>query len=391
MAGARRRPVESQVSTRGVALATVQQGCLALADITGYTQYLAGVELEHSQDVLADLMSTVVNQMRGLLHLAKLEGDAVFCYEHAGEADGSTLLAMIESCYFAFAKRLQLIDRHTTCECNACRLIPRLNLKFAVHQGQFVIHEVAGSRELVGRDVIVAHRLLKNSVSKQMGLRGYALLTEACVQRFGFDPAVLSMTAHTEAYEDVGEIAGYVLNLEERWQEEQRRRAVYIAPGQGYAISEFDLTGPPPIVWDYLTSPAKRVLWQPDTLRVEETHAQGVRGVGTVNHCVHGGFTVEEEYLDWKPFQYYSDHSTTPMGSARFTTELTPLGPDRTRVTIRMQPDVPPDASPDMMQMFEQTMLPMLRHTMHVSAESLAKLLAGVKAEAQERSESLAE
>jgi hypothetical protein len=35
---------------------SVRQGCLALADIGGYTAYLAGVELEHSHDILADLL-----------------------------------------------------------------------------------------------------------------------------------------------------------------------------------------------------------------------------------------------------------------------------------------------------------------------------------------------
>lgn len=44
----------------------VERGCLAIGDITGYTKYLAGVELEHSQDVLADLMGVVVGQMRGV-------------------------------------------------------------------------------------------------------------------------------------------------------------------------------------------------------------------------------------------------------------------------------------------------------------------------------------
>jgi len=67
-------------------MATVERGCLVIADIAGYTKYLAGVELEHSQDVLADLINTVVSQMRGLMHLAKLEGDAVFCYVHDDDA-----------------------------------------------------------------------------------------------------------------------------------------------------------------------------------------------------------------------------------------------------------------------------------------------------------------
>src|SRR3972149_9191239 len=144
-------------------MATIQRGCLAIGPTTGYTKYLAGVELEHSQDVLSDLMGVLVGQLRGLLHLAKLEGDAVFCYEHGGEVDASMLLSMIESCYFAFSQRVQTIHRRTTCQCNACRLIPRLDLKFLTHHGQFALHEVAGSRELVGRDVVIVHRLPKNS------------------------------------------------------------------------------------------------------------------------------------------------------------------------------------------------------------------------------------
>ena len=43
-----------------------------------------------------------------------------------------------------------------------------LDLKFCAHLGSFVEHDVAGSRELVGSDVILAHRLLKNTVPRRM-------------------------------------------------------------------------------------------------------------------------------------------------------------------------------------------------------------------------------
>jgi len=45
-------------------LSRAERGCLAQADISGYTGYLAGVELEHAQDVLADLIETVVGALR---------------------------------------------------------------------------------------------------------------------------------------------------------------------------------------------------------------------------------------------------------------------------------------------------------------------------------------
>lgn len=348
----------------------VQRGCLVIGDITGYSRYVAGVELEHSQDVLADLMNVLAAQMRGLLHLAKLEGDAVFCYEHGGEADGGTLLAMIQAAYIAFARRLQTIDRHTTCACEACRLIPTLNLKVLVHHGSFVIHEVAGSRELMGRDVILVHRLLKNSVTQRTGIRGYAMATDVCLRHFGIDPAQLGAGEHVETFDDVGEVRTFVINLEERWRRDQEARAVYIGPDAGLTLAEVDLPAPPPTVWHYLTSPRLRVRWQPGALRVDEHAPGGARGVGTINHCVHGDHTIEEEILDWKPFRYLTDRSTGPLGAALFTTELTPAGDGATHLSVRMRPE----GGPEVLET-ARGMLPELRMMYAQGTETLRKLL----------------
>ena len=52
----------------------------AIADISGYTSFLAGVELDHAQDIIADFMNTVVKSLRPPFRLAKFEGDAAFVY-----------------------------------------------------------------------------------------------------------------------------------------------------------------------------------------------------------------------------------------------------------------------------------------------------------------------
>ncbi|MDP9340633.1 MAG: DUF2652 domain-containing protein [Actinomycetota bacterium] len=114
----------------------------------------------------------------------------------------------MEACYFAFQRRQRNIANLTTCACNACIRIPDLTLKFVVHHGQYISHEVAGSRELIGSEVVTAHRLLKNHVTEQTGLRGYALFTRACLEWFGVDADVVGMKSHTEMYEDVGEVDG---------------------------------------------------------------------------------------------------------------------------------------------------------------------------------------
>ena len=77
--------------------------CLLIADISGYTEYLSTVEIDHAQDILADLIGTVVTSLRPSFRLAKLEGDAAFCFAPAEKIDGSVLLDTIEHCYFTFA------------------------------------------------------------------------------------------------------------------------------------------------------------------------------------------------------------------------------------------------------------------------------------------------
>jgi len=57
-------------------LPSAQEGCLLLADITGYTAYLQGTELEHAQDVLADLLETIIAGIEPPFEVSKLEGDA---------------------------------------------------------------------------------------------------------------------------------------------------------------------------------------------------------------------------------------------------------------------------------------------------------------------------
>ncbi len=151
--------------------------CLVIADISGYTSYLAGVELDHAQDILADLTDVVVRTLRPTFRLAKLEGDAAFAYAIAPEIDGSALQDTIERCYYAFRRRLRDIGQASQCECNACILIPRLDLKFVVHHGLIARQRMAGREELVGREVIVVHRLLKNTVQESLGLGAYALYT----------------------------------------------------------------------------------------------------------------------------------------------------------------------------------------------------------------------
>src|SRR4030095_2293882 len=116
-------------------LAQSEPCSLVIADISGYTSYLTGTELEHAQDVIADLMEVIISGLEPTLTLAKLEGDAVFCYTTDGDLEAFHVLDLIEATYFAFRRRIRSIRQASSCECNACALIPSLDVKFCVHTG----------------------------------------------------------------------------------------------------------------------------------------------------------------------------------------------------------------------------------------------------------------
>lgn len=302
---------------------------LLIADISGYTGYLAAVELDHAQDILADLVGTVVTALRPGFRLAKLEGDAAFVAAPSGKLDGSLLLDTIESCYFGFRRRRRDVQQATSCGCNACIRIPDLNLKFVVHHGLALRQRVAGSEELLGSDVIVVHRLLKNEVVERLGMSAYALFTPAAVNAMAIDPAALGMVPSVESYDHIGEVATWVHDLEQRWQEEEARQRVYV-PAAGSAFTTSVATSAPPqVAWEFLTVPGRRVGWQTGVTDVLLVDSPGNRrSVGAQIHCMHGSEAAVEEILDWRPYDYWSNRSTIQ----------TPAGPIRMLNTVELEP-----------------------------------------------------
>jgi hypothetical protein len=320
-------------------LSAAQPTCFLIADISGYTGYLADVELDHAQDILADLVGAVVTALRPNFRLAKLEGDAAFTYMTAEKVDGSMLLDTIEHCYFGFRRRRRDVRQATSCECNACVQIPDLDLKFVVHHGAAILQRVAGRQELLGSDVIVVHRLLKNEVVEKLGMSAYALISQKCIDASDIDPAALGMLEHTETYDRIGDVPAWAHDLERRWQEEEARSRVFVSPEEAFVTVTAQTKVPPQVAWEFLTKPGQRMTWQPWVTEVTVQGATGGRrGPGSANHCMHGKDAVIEEILDWRPYDYVTDRTilATPDGPLRVLHTIE-LEPTSTGTTIHMR------------------------------------------------------
>ena len=349
-----------------------EPACLVIADITGYTSYLAGVELDHAQDILADLMDTVVRSLRPTFRLAKLEGDAAFTYAMTATIDGSSLMDTVERTYFAFRRRLRDIGQASTCDCNACIRMPNLDLKLLAHHGTILRQRVAGREELVGSPVIVAHRLLKNTITEDTGIGAYALYTADSLAAAGIDdPAALGLIEHRETYDHLGEVIGWVADLDDAWRADLDRTKIRLGPKSTLTSLEFDMPGPPALVWDYLTSPARRPQWQTGVLTVQEQTTGGRRGAGTQNHCIHGKDAVVEEILDWRPGDYFTLDLQLPVPGAPRIRNMDVLlaTPEGTHVTMAYGPTRPADRA-----VVEQ-ILPQFEPMIRASADALRPLL----------------
>lgn len=286
----------------------IHTGYLTLADISGYTSFMAQTELEHSQAILSDFLHVVIDRLTPTFNLAEVEGDAVFV--HAPEqrlSRGETLLELIENTYYGFRKHRDVMSARTTCTCKACKAIPQLDLKFITHYGQYALQTVAGSSKPVGSDVNAAHRLLKNKVADTTGWHAYALFSETAANKVAALPD--SVQILTESYEHLGDIRTYSYDLNGSLAKvsEKSRFEITERNADLYLVHDFKTSGAN--LWQLLNDPSKRFEWMEGTKWEKGDRLKGRTEIGATNHCYHGknfkGHSVEL-VLDWKPFDYYT-------------------------------------------------------------------------------------
>jgi class 3 adenylate cyclase len=180
-------------------VASRRAGTLLLADISGYTGFLGDVTAAHLEivdtaeppaaySVMSHLLDTIVDAIAPGFELTKVEGDAVFAVSAADAPIGAALVAAIHAWYDAFRAGLEQAKSEWHCTCNACVRISDLDLKFILHRGTWIAQAIAGHEELLGPDVNLVHRLLKNHAREMIGLRPYALFTASAADQLAVPP-----------------------------------------------------------------------------------------------------------------------------------------------------------------------------------------------------------
>ncbi|PIW70402.1 MAG: hypothetical protein CO128_00150 [Ignavibacteriales bacterium CG_4_9_14_3_um_filter_30_11] len=150
------------------------QSLLFVPDISGFTKFVTQTELSHSRHIISELLSVIINQNELDLNISEIEGDAVLFYRNGVPPTFNEIFEQSKKMFLSFHSYLKSIEHNNVCQCGACTSVTNLTLKFISHYG--VLEEVAIDKfnKLIGSDVILVHRLLKNSIPSHE----YILLTE---------------------------------------------------------------------------------------------------------------------------------------------------------------------------------------------------------------------
>jgi uncharacterized protein YndB with AHSA1/START domain len=320
-----------------------KKGYFILTDISGYTEFLTKSELDHAQDALQNLFDVQLAQIKHPFVISGFRGDAIFMYVPETDFnEPQSFLEALEKLYIVFADTRRQMLFNTTCTCRACKNMSKLDLKMVIHYGEYVIQKLGDREELLGADVIIPHRMLKNRVIELTGIESYALFSDAAAEASKLSALAYPLVAHSESYEHIGEVKMQVLDLHKVWEREQEKQRFIITPEEAWLTFEWDSTRPIVTVWEYLTTPRLEQQWAGYDL-VERTDSLGGRfQPETTYHCAHGEVHFFNKILDWKPFEYVSLEQNINIGIKLIQTRWVRETPTGTKIIFYVRkPDAP--------------------------------------------------
>jgi Protein of unknown function (DUF2652) len=260
------------------AFSKAQEGLLVLADISGYTTFVTQTEMDHSWEILHELLEVMVRSAHGKLEVSQVEGDAILFISGLDEEE---VVAAVEDTFIGFHRRRRDMVAVTSCPCNACKSIGILKLKFVVHRGQFSRQRLGAVEQLHGTDVIVPHRLIKNTIP----IKEYVLATDPVLERLS-EERQKRFTPYEATY-DLGVVKAGYEPLGYLWEQELAGERKEVKPEEALIDSTVIIDAPIDLVAELILHPEVIERYMLATKVEAFTGARGGE-LGSVFHCHHG-------------------------------------------------------------------------------------------------------
>ncbi|MDW3646919.1 MAG: DUF2652 domain-containing protein [Bacteroidia bacterium] len=267
-----------------------------LPDISGFTDFVNQTELEHSQHIIAELLEILIDANEIDMTLAEIEGDALFYYKHQDLPGPDALIKQIRKMFILFHNHLRLYEKRRICNCGSCSNAMNLTLKFIVHGGEFNFISVKDSQKPFGKDIILAHRLMKNNVP----IDDYALISEEVYKAWGLDkgdaideelPPIIDSYTYKDAgkvdfsYLSLKPLKGYIADPPEILLEDQTDNPL---------VLETDIDSPRQEIFELISNFDYRLTYSKDLDKLEYDEGKMNR-VGSKHSCILNGQFIEFE------------------------------------------------------------------------------------------------
>ena len=177
---------------------------ILIPDISGFTEFMTSTELNHASHAVSIFIGTIIKAVEEEYEVSEIEGDAVLLIRKGMPPSKKEILDTCLKIFNAFHYQRKWMQMYTVCPCGACQAIINLTLKFVVHHGLVSEIKVGRFTTHSGTEMIVAHRLLKNSI----GNNEYVLITEKLLQQMKDSPEAIEMewSSLSEEYPAIGKV-----------------------------------------------------------------------------------------------------------------------------------------------------------------------------------------
>ncbi|WP_418602842.1 DUF2652 domain-containing protein [Hwangdonia sp.] len=189
---------------------------ICIPDISGFTQFMSETDSDLSSKIIPALLNKIIYSNEIGLKVSEIEGDAVLFYK-AGKLP--PLKILVNQCiyfYKEFYKQLHILKvTHDNNE-DSHKIPKTLGLKIILHYGHEIDTVQIGKHiKLMGEDVIIAHKLLKNKVPKDE----YLLISENLLRQYDMNELDNNLywgdlKKGENVYEHLGEINYTYIDLE---------------------------------------------------------------------------------------------------------------------------------------------------------------------------------
>lgn len=186
-------------------------------DITGFTKFISIADINFTKNFIPALLRKLIDSNILKMKIGEIEGDAIFFYKTGRLSSVGKVAEQCKLIYQTFSDFISSVEQSDPDNYNLYLADSQLGLKIIIHHGYISTANIKGRIKLLGVDVIIAHKLLKNAIVDY----NYILLTDKYLSKikdrqnleqwFNWEKLRTGM----EVYEYIGEVGYRYITLDE--------------------------------------------------------------------------------------------------------------------------------------------------------------------------------